>query len=276
MISTRVTVYCRYRNESLNSNTIITNCTSEANIKSVLKAYWNNELPGPSDLATPEHKVDSFFVDQINQLYFDELRPPDGPASCDGYTPFDAYLTTLDEASYNKAQTVYDNLVNEIDDFVYDLELTTSDPEKEICGVYFGTKEVAVYPHYNELGTYKPDSKTIISPGVIVAEPNVPTPATTLYPGKPYIIYAYNFPEGSTVNIKLLGNTSQPVDTNYFPGYKIRNFHDSGPVPINWTLSNDFPRAKYYLQATTTGITTFSQALSVQEHGTPKRRHLFG
>lgn len=86
-----------------------------------------------------------FLLDQVDQLYFEELRPPNGPPSCDGYTPLDFYLTTVDEPSYEKAQVTYDTLQTDNDDFLYDLELATSNPDREICGVQFGDKEVVGY-----------------------------------------------------------------------------------------------------------------------------------
>lgn len=69
LVSSRITVYCRYRDPSLNSNTITTNCTSEAILKAVLNAYITETLPGPASIATPEHKVVPFFIDQIDQVY---------------------------------------------------------------------------------------------------------------------------------------------------------------------------------------------------------------
>lgn len=66
-----------------------------------------------------------------------------------------------------------------------------------------------------------------------MSETNNPVPATTLYPGQSYTIYTYNSSDESTIITKLMDNSTQPLDSDPFPSYKIRNFQDDSGLCLS-------------------------------------------
>ena len=262
----KVAVYCSYKDPKGRSNDLLRSCTDYVAVKNVIKGMITG-IAGYRTMAVYPESIDELFVEYVDPKYVESTAPPYN-AACPGYALFSLVISSVQEHVYEALQVKLDN-IDANPDLIASLNKGVTNPDIQICGLKSWVENLRTTEPYDNHGTFIPETGDI-APGMIIAKVGEATPATTLYPGDKTAISVYNFPKGSTVAVRLMDSSTDPLD-NPEPILTLKNFDDDGISTVNWVVPADKPLGRYYLKATGLGVTSYSQAVDVATHGTTKR-----
>jgi len=81
-------------------------------------------------------------------------------------------------------------------------------PGTTICGIKSWVVDLKTSMHIDDIGTFNPSVTGDIAPGLFLTKTGQATPATSIKAGDNMKVSLFNFPKGSTVNIQLVGGTT--------------------------------------------------------------------
>jgi len=272
----KVYVYCSYSSSSGKDDSIgLRNCTDKTQLKKALTGIMRGGTAGSFSLTVVPDEVDEFFSEYVDPEWMEKQAPPDN-LDCPGWSSFNVFVTSVQlnvfkmlEERWKLVDGNKDVLLTALNNAGYRDDITICDLQN------VEVKTWVVPPSLEVAGDYDVKGNGGIGPSVAVTQPGLATLAATLIQGNTYTISVYNFPEGSTVAVRLMDGKTDPLDLSTPALHKFVNFKDDGPTSWEWTIPETLPEGEYYLKANNLqGNTAFSQLIEVAKKGTKVRRRL--
>ena len=254
----KVAVYCSYTDDNKSSD-LLRDCSDQKSLKTAIKALFT-DITGQWNMAVYPDVIEELLMDYVDPSVFDEQAPP-YKGNCPGYTVFNVHITTVQEFTYEALQARFLKLDDSKDVILAALKSSQTNNGIQLCDMASWLMELRTLGHFDRMGTYTPSMEQL-GPGVSLAKTGLITPAATLVPGDSVKVSVFNFPQGSTISLYLMGKSTDPLD-NPEPLFKLKNFVDQGATTVDWVVPNGIEYGEYYLKASSLGLTTFSQLVEI-------------
>jgi len=252
---------------------------------------WFGGITGLFSRSVASDEIDDLFVDYVDPAWLEDRAPPpllldddddddddlrSTTTSCPGWSSFNVFTSSVQPHVFQQVKQRWQSLEEDSGSssssssgrevIMSSLNSAGHRDDVIICGILSTTIKMWVVPSsLDKSATYDTSGSSGIGPTITVTQPGHAMPSTTLLHHHPYTLTIANFPPGTTITVRLMGNKMDPFDNSSPPLTKFVNFADEGVEEQEWVVSEDIPSGQYYYFKATTpqGNTAYSPLVEV-------------
>ena len=199
----KVAVYCSY-NDPGKSSDLLRDCTDYTQVKTVVKQLVAGVNAYRALTVYPD-AIDDLFTEYIDPNYVESLAPP-YEQSCPGYAVFHVIINSISK-KVNSQMTAALQSLDGNQDIVAQLNAAPHPTGTTICGIKSWVSSLKTSVPIENIGTFTPPTGDI-APGLYLSTVGHAVPATQMSADDNMQVSLFNFPKGSTVNVQLIGGST--------------------------------------------------------------------